>query len=357
MWRPGTLRIFPSNTARSRSERCSNVHADEVCVLLLGWLGCSAKHLAKYCEMWRRLSDRVHVLALRPGIAQVAFPVMSDRVTNAVVERLFSPPFCSSSFTPLDSSWQHLSGNNNYRHEALSTKQGGFENMEQDNTMQGKHSTNGSCGGYEKSAYESGTDSLGASKVLVHCMSNAGFMAFGNILRRSKEAEEGGLHERNGGVLEQLLVKSRVAGIVLDSAPSEATAEIWAKGTVSSLLKKPVARTKKDHKLLLSLGEGLAKSYFSVPKYCTRLDALYAAWRTGTPLVPQLYLYSSGDSLIPSQQIEEFRNQQQERGITTISHRWEDSEHCEHYRKHPVEYTAAIRDFLDKIPGKPDLFS
>jgi hypothetical protein len=170
--------------------------------------------------------------------------------------------------------------------------------------------------------------------LFVHCMSNAGWLVFGNMLRLDCDASAGLL--RN------------VKGIVLDSAPSQPTSDIWARGTLSVLLSKPAAEAGEEHAALLRLGHTAASSYLALPVIKNRLRKINQAWACSAPLAPQLYLYSSADKLIPYTHVEAFAAQQQARGVTTHLRKWEDSDHCEHYRWHKEEYTSLIRTFVEQ---------
>ena len=64
--------------------------------------------------------------------------------------------------------------------------------------------------------------------------------------------------------------------------------------------------------------------------------------------VPQLYLYSRGDTVAPPQWVEEVMRGQREKGIDISYHCWEDSEHVQHFREHTQEYIEQVRRFLNK---------
>ena len=160
------------------------------------------------------------------------------------------------------------------------------------------------------------------------------------------------MEDGEGRVLNDVLVDDdggMVRGMVLDSAPSKATADVWARGTLSALLRKPVSDVARDQGALLRLGRAVAGTYLSVSRHRKHLDEIYDVWRRRSPAVPQLYLYSSSDSLIPVEDVELFAMEQIKRGISVTLHRWEDSEHCEHYRQHPEEYRETLKRFVDSL--------
>ena len=54
-------------------------------VLLLGWLGCSERHLHKYSTLWQDLGA-AHVVTHRPTILQTAVPSVGDRALLALMQ-------------------------------------------------------------------------------------------------------------------------------------------------------------------------------------------------------------------------------------------------------------------------------
>lgn len=65
--------------------------------------------------------------------------------------------------------------------------------------------------------------------------------------------------------------------------------------------------------------------------------------------VPQLYLYSSSDSVALVDEVEDEMRLQVSRGADVSSHRWNDSEHVKHFVEHPEEYTWQISNFVQKL--------
>ena len=64
--------------------------------------------------------------------------------------------------------------------------------------------------------------------------------------------------------------------------------------------------------------------------------------------VPQLYLYSTADSVCRSEWVESVMTDQRGMGRETESVRWEDSEHVRHFIQHPDEYENQVVQFLKK---------
>ena len=64
--------------------------------------------------------------------------------------------------------------------------------------------------------------------------------------------------------------------------------------------------------------------------------------------VPQLYLYSTADSVCSSEWVEKVMAEQLEKGRIVESFNWEDSEHVRHLAEHPEKYEQLVVDFLKK---------
>jgi hypothetical protein len=64
--------------------------------------------------------------------------------------------------------------------------------------------------------------------------------------------------------------------------------------------------------------------------------------------VPQLYLYSTADSVCSSERVERVMEEQREKGRSVESYSWRDSEHVRHMVEHPEQYEEILVQFLKK---------
>jgi len=199
----------------------------------------------------------------------------------------------------------------------------------------------------------------------VHCMSNAGWLAFGSMLRLSALVDGQGVHSPKHyyrpldkdlqALTEFRSSLCRVSGIIIDSAPSLATPHIWARGTLAAILQKPVDHVDRfTHPNAMAVAHSAAEHYLALPSIARRLREIRAAWFHNAPLAPQLYLYSCADALIPAPQVESFMAQQAARGVSVDAHCWPDSPHCEHLRYHPEHYRRLVHAFLRRCLGYSD---
>lgn len=64
--------------------------------------------------------------------------------------------------------------------------------------------------------------------------------------------------------------------------------------------------------------------------------------------IPQLYLYSSSDSVVSAEDIEDEMKLQVNRGVDVSSHCWHGSEHVRHFLEYPEEYKSQVNTFMHK---------
>ena len=64
--------------------------------------------------------------------------------------------------------------------------------------------------------------------------------------------------------------------------------------------------------------------------------------------MPQLYLYSTADSVCDSEWVERVMKEQREKGRSVESYTWQDSEHVRHLAEHPEQYEELLVGFLEK---------
>lgn len=192
--------------------------------------------------------------------------------------------------------------------------------------------------------------------VIAHCMSNAGWIAFGTLIcllnqnrERIRTTQAGKSRQGNANQSFFEILQSSLCGIVVDSAPSLATPSIWSRGMLSAMLEQPVDTLDAKHPVAVQCATRLAEQYLALPSVHRRLMDVRKAWESRTTNTPQLYLYSSRDPLIPLQQVESFIEQQKLLASSPImSHCWSDSGHCEHLRHHPEEYHDRVSTFIEQ---------
>jgi hypothetical protein len=197
--------------------------------------------------------------------------------------------------------------------------------------------------------------------IFMHCMSNAGWMAMGTMFYMGETLQSKIQEQHEDEVNREKLwamwswIRHNMRGIVIDSAPSMATPSIYARGLTSALLKVPSTDVEDRHPWALSLASTLTQKYFDNPDVLKRFRKVRDGWSHAVPRnVPQLYLYSSADTLIPSSHVESFMAQQEALGSSVSYQRWNDSEHCEHLKVHPVQYRKIVQTFVRTCVSESD---
>ena len=80
---------------------------------------------------------------------------------------------------------------------------------------------------------------------------------------------------------------------------------------------------------------------------------IWGAWAVA-PRCRQLFLYSAGDALMPTADIQAFMQQQQARGVHVSSRCWQDAPHCEILRYHTKEYKQITQAFVTSLHSSID---
>ena len=74
------------------------------------------------------------------------------------------------------------------------------------------------------------------------------------------------------------------------------------------------------------------------------------------PVLPptrELYLYSRADRLVSASDIESHARRREQRGALVTLCELESSPHCEHFKRHPSEYAAAVGTFIERVSSSP----
>jgi hypothetical protein len=199
-------------------------------------------------------------------------------------------------------------------------------------------------------------------------MSNAGWIAIGTMFYMEQELRRtlADMHVRDDSTavddgimqdkeeLERDLqsweeMRTHLRGIVLDSCPSLALPNVWAKGLISAVTEKNASEVGHTYPWILSMANSLSRRYFDSPEVLKRFRKIREAWNVHIPRVPQLYLYSTADALIPHSHVESFASQQSTLGSDVYTAPCTDADHCAILKKHPSDYRAHVYSFLDKL--------
>ncbi|KAL9241650.1 hypothetical protein vseg_015737 [Gypsophila vaccaria] len=201
--------------------------------------------------------------------------------------------------------------------------------------------------------------------LVFHTFSTTGWLVYGSILAHMKGKPE---------------LIEKIKGCIVDSGGDpDLNPKVWAAGFGAALLKKRNTRvsllaeakhgtgTEKDKPKLkeedpdileaavLFALEMMFTFLFKLPEVNQKLTKIISLLTDNQPTCPQLYLYSTGDKVIPYRSVESFIEHQKMKGIDVRSFNFESSPHVDHYRTFPDVYTSLVNNFVDEIliSGKP----
>lgn len=146
-------------------------------------------------------------------------------------------------------------------------------------------------------------------------------------------------------------VRSRIAGVIMDSSPAMVTADVSSRALVAAALGRPAEGIEQALPWLVRPAAAIVDGYLRLPFVNDALVGMERAWMQQAPPCPMLFLYSDADVLVQPHVVEAFMAQQQKRGSPTYSFKWRDSAHVDHYRKYPEEYRQQLEQFAQRALG------
>ncbi|CAL1360849.1 unnamed protein product [Linum trigynum] len=263
-------------------------------VVLLGWLGAKQKHLRKYVECYNSLG--IHAVTFVVDAGELLGFDLGERVERriaALADELIS--------------WVTQRGEEDGRERCL----------------------------------------------LFHTFSNTGFLTYGYVIDI--------MQSREG-------VTNKIKGCVVDSGGAGLLDhKVWAAGFAAALLKKRSSAVPNSEEetnsqktriadsqspdLIETLVLGALEIFFSVvlkfPEVDRKLRKTVAAVSNNQLLnYPRLYLYSTGDIVVPHELIEAAIEEERRKGRRVVSHNFQSSPHVDHFRAFPETYLSVVHGFL-----------
>jgi hypothetical protein len=271
-------------------------------VLLAGWMGCQPRHLRRYQDLYQKENFNV--------ISKIATPVMVFRSCLYPLEPIQVP-----------AGWPRPSED---MHQAHSMQDMAWDVM----------------GGMNRSDN---------SVLLIHAFSNGGCFLWEHIRRCLALVESSSLPPNVVLQEEQrealIKLRQRVVGVVFDSCPGSELHEI----------DKALAFCTPQERMQVLFQHGIQYLFLHQPyienQIRQRAHSYYQNLKRDSWDIPQLYLYSQDDALIPFDSIDHLvQHRQNMFGRDLIwSKSWETSPHCAHLVRHPLDYTRIIERFIHRI--------
>lgn len=195
-----------------------------------------------------------------------------------------------------------------------------------------------------------------SSYILFYAFSNGGCFVWQEvrrILQAAAQTSEGSAKESSTvlgmgeGQRSQLTtIRQRMAGVVFDSCPSRQLSQMGF-ALAYCTWKERFAVAKAYGMDVVFLPPLASQSKKNVANM--RSVAYYRGLKEDPWELPQLYLYSQNDMLIPSTVVEELVEHRRDLlgADRILSHKWTNSRHCAHYVDHPKEYESTVDSFLE----------
>ncbi|CAI5439416.1 unnamed protein product [Caenorhabditis angaria] len=151
-------------------------------------------------------------------------------------------------------------------------------------------------------------------------------------------------------------LRDRIRGVIFDSAPSrpygrqDATAMVLSTPPIDMFEKVSENTRISLLTAFLNLRATLQIPLLAMVPFLRSFLSIYYYLQDHIKLPKeQLYLYSTGDTMIKHKHVEKFITKQQEKGANVQSINFGESDHCAHIRKDPDLYKSACLNFVKKI--------
>ena len=335
--------------------QAGNASSDQPLILLLGWWGCSDKHLRKYAEMYQAWGISSLRYAERPldsfGSEAAVLPswsgFFSKLFTTAAATGTgdsSSSSSSSSSVTKQQRGGESSSGNNKERRRQQVVRE--LLSILRSSEQCLRHGvvvhvfSNGGCFVYEEILRNEGLRSMVRGAIFDSCPGRLSIWRLYLVLRQMASGGGGGgggggaaSVGGNRGTQWQRRLGFDLAALALPA--------FLAFSLTRTALAGGAVRLR-----LLSLAVVAGFMWWGQE---SRDWAYWHGLRSSPSRAPEMYLYSQSDELVGSDRIDALVEHRRQLGVPVHARRWGQSRHVGHYRDHPVEYRQLVATFLDQL--------
>eukprot|EP01107_Rhizomastix_libera_P001042 TRINITY_DN11884_c0_g1_i1.p1 TRINITY_DN11884_c0_g1~~TRINITY_DN11884_c0_g1_i1.p1 ORF type:complete len:226 (-),score=33.89 TRINITY_DN11884_c0_g1_i1:30-707(-) len=184
--------------------------------------------------------------------------------------------------------------------------------------------------------------------LLFHVFSGNGANIYWRFLRnycRTPDGEIGSKLSSNNRI--------KVSGVIMDSVPLNMSSELTGKALTTASLawlrKGKGSEPQYDHSFLTPI-------FTKIVEIGSRLNPVmsqkhfYKEIQSKQPIeIPQLFIHSKEDLIVPHGDVEKYVDQQKKKGIKIFSECFDNSHHCSHLLSDPIRYAKIVKQFVGSL--------
>lgn len=140
-----------------------------------------------------------------------------------------------------------------------------------------------------------------------------------------------------------------LCGEIYDSSPTDFTSEQGVRA-IGSLLSAPATFRRSMLNVLLNVG-ACTLDFFLVDIFEAERDVYWSTLGCSPVRGPVLFMYGDADSVLPASLIDDFSKLLKKKGREVWAKKWLHSEHLQHFRNYPEEYTDIVTSFVRRSVG------
>lgn len=140
-----------------------------------------------------------------------------------------------------------------------------------------------------------------------------------------------------------------LCGEVYDSSPTDFTSEQGVRA-IGSLLSAPETLRRSAIDALLNVG-ACTLDFFLVDLFEAERDVYWSTLGCSLVRGPVLFMYGESDTVVSAGLIDDFSKLLKKKGREVWAKKWLHSDHVQHFRNYPEEYTDIVTSFVRRAVG------